>query len=60
VLLDSIMHADMAPLAPFASSNAMLGAVSLRALHLGCVASGAAGVALLGIGCVAATRRRPA
>ena len=31
VLLDSIMHADMAPLAPWSPHNAMLGAVTIVA-----------------------------
>jgi len=45
VLLDSIMHADMTPLAPFSDENALHGAISLRALHLSCVIAGAIGLA---------------
>lgn len=43
VLLDSVMHPDIRPLLPFDSSNALLDAVSLRALHLGCVFLGLLG-----------------
>lgn len=34
VLLDSIMHADMQPFAPFGSTNAMLGVLTFSQLHL--------------------------
>jgi hypothetical protein len=47
VLLDSVMHADMHPLSPLSDRNALLGAVSLGALHLACVTGflvGAAGL----------------
>lgn len=57
VLLDSIMHADIRPLAPFAETNAMLGAMSIGALHLLCVAAGGLGVAAL---LLAFVRRRGA
>jgi membrane-bound metal-dependent hydrolase YbcI (DUF457 family) len=49
VLLDSLMHADMAPFAPWGTQNALLGMVSLEALHLGCAAAGAFGLLLLGL-----------
>lgn len=49
VFLDSIMHADVLPLAPFSSANAMLGAVSVGSLHLLCVVSGALGALGLGV-----------
>jgi membrane-bound metal-dependent hydrolase YbcI (DUF457 family) len=39
VLLDSVMHHDIQPLAPFAAGNALQGIVSLQALHLACLAS---------------------
>lgn len=51
VLLDSIMHADMHPLAPLSARNPLLGAVSLSTLHFALVAAGAVGLlglALLG------------
>ncbi len=44
VLLDSIMHADITPLAPFSNSNSLHGLVSLQALHLSCAAAGAIGL----------------
>jgi len=48
VLLDSLMHPDMDPLAPFAKGNALLQAVMLGQLELFCVVTGALGVAVLG------------
>lgn len=49
VALDSIMHADMRPLAPVAEGNSLLHLCSMGALHLGCVLAGVAGaVGLLG------------
>jgi membrane-bound metal-dependent hydrolase YbcI (DUF457 family) len=47
IVLDSVMHADIRPLAPFSDANALLGVVSLRALHLSCVIAGAVGVAVV-------------
>ena len=38
------MHPDMHPLAPLATGNALLDAISIRALYLACVAAGVAGV----------------
>jgi hypothetical protein len=49
VLLDSVMHADLVPLAPFADGNALLGAVSLVTLHVACVVSGLLGALGLGV-----------
>jgi hypothetical protein len=46
VILDSLMHADMLPLAPFSVANPLLQAVSLGTLHL---ARLAAGVLALGV-----------
>ena len=43
VLLDSLMHADMSPLAPCVEGNSLLGALSYEALHQLCVASGLLG-----------------
>ncbi len=57
VFLDSIMHGDMEPLAPFSGANALLGVVSLVTLHIGCVLSGVLGVLLAGSAFV---RGRPA
>ena len=47
VLLDSLMHADMRPLSPWDERNALLFAVHLDTLYLGCVLAGVAGVGLL-------------
>ena len=48
VALDSIMHGDMAPLAPFSQSNALLAIVSLETLHWFCAISGLLAVLLIG------------
>jgi hypothetical protein len=45
VLLDSFMHADMRPFAPFSDANGLLALVSVPALHIGCAIAGAIGVA---------------
>jgi membrane-bound metal-dependent hydrolase YbcI (DUF457 family) len=47
VLLDSLMHADMRPFAPFSDATPMLGAVSLRALHGFCLLAAAVGLAII-------------
>lgn len=47
VVLDSVMHDDLQPLLPFAAGNALLGAVSLGWLHLGCVVLGGIGLLVL-------------
>ena len=47
VALDSLMHADMDPLWPLATGNALLGLVSLDGLHILCIGSGIAGIVLL-------------
>jgi hypothetical protein len=47
VLLDSIMHFDMQPLAPISSANGLLQIISVGALHLLCVLSGVLGALLL-------------
>jgi hypothetical protein len=50
ILLDSIMHTDMHPYAPFAEGNDLLGLVSLGWLHLFCIASAVVGyLTLLGV-----------
>jgi membrane-bound metal-dependent hydrolase YbcI (DUF457 family) len=51
VLLDSMMHADMKPFAPFSDANPLLGAVFLSTLHGFCVLAGVVG------GVVIAARR---
>jgi hypothetical protein len=52
VLLDSMLHADMAPLAPFRQGNAMLHVLSFGGIHLFCVVSG-----ILGFGAWALAQR---
>lgn len=47
ILLDSIMHADMQPLAPLSSANPLLLIIPIDTLHLLCIASGALGALLL-------------
>jgi membrane-bound metal-dependent hydrolase YbcI (DUF457 family) len=47
VLLDGMMHADLRPFLPFGDANPLLHTLSLGALHLGCLAAGAAGALLL-------------
>ena len=49
VVLDSIMHADMRPLAPWSAANPLLGAVALDALHGARVVAGLVGIALAGV-----------
>ncbi|TWT38786.1 hypothetical protein [Blastopirellula retiformator] len=43
VLLDSVMHADMAPFYPLSDANPLLRLVSVRMLHVFCVYSGLVG-----------------
>lgn len=57
VFLDSFMHADMEPLAPFSGANALLFMVSSGALHVGCALSGVLGALLAASAFI---RRRPA
>lgn len=49
ILLDSLMHADMRPFAPFCAANPLLRAVSNDALHWARVVSGMAGIIFLGV-----------
>jgi hypothetical protein len=43
VILDSIMHADISPLAPWSDTNALRGCVSVSALYQFCVLAGLLG-----------------
>lgn len=54
VLLDSLVHADIQPLAPFSTANGLFGLVSWDAMEWICLASGALG----GILYFAGIRRR--
>jgi membrane-bound metal-dependent hydrolase YbcI (DUF457 family) len=47
VLLDSLMHADLRPFAPFSDATPMLGSVSLRALHGFCLLAAAVGLGIM-------------
>ncbi|HYD81901.1 MAG TPA: hypothetical protein VEC06_19035 [Paucimonas sp.] len=49
VVLDSIMHADMSPLAPFSDVNPLLGAISLEGLHWFCFGGAVFALLVLGI-----------
>lgn len=49
VLLDSLMHADMEPFAPFSAANPLLGAVFLNTLHGFCLVAGVVGGVVLGV-----------
>jgi len=44
VAIDSIMHGDMEPFAPFSAAAPWLHAVQLETLHLACVAAGIIGL----------------
>jgi membrane-bound metal-dependent hydrolase YbcI (DUF457 family) len=44
VVLDSLMHGDITPLAPWSTANGLLGVISLRALHEVCILSGLLGL----------------
>lgn len=44
VLLDSLMHGDITPFAPWSSANGLLGLTSIAALHRTCILSGLLGL----------------
>lgn len=46
VLIDSVMHRDMAPFFPFSQASPLLGIISVSALHKVCVYSGLVGAAV--------------
>ncbi|MBL8459875.1 MAG: metal-dependent hydrolase [Zoogloea sp.] len=46
VVLDGIMHADVEPFWPFSRDNALLGLLSVRAMHWLCLGSGLVGAVL--------------
>ena len=49
VAIDSIMHADMRPGWPFTDTNPTYAAISISALHTGCVAVGVIGIAVFAL-----------
>lgn len=46
VVIDSIMHGDMAPYFPFSDTNGLLGIMTIETLHRVCIYSGLAGAAV--------------
>lgn len=59
VLLDSLMHADIRPMAPFTAANGLLAAVSLGDLHGACVVAGLVGLLIVAIRRVIGRARGP-
>jgi hypothetical protein len=49
IVLDSIMHADLRPLAPFSAQNRLLHLLSIGDLHLLCIVLGMIGIAALAV-----------
>ncbi len=49
IVLDSFMHSDIAPFAPFSDINPLLQVISLNTLHWGCIAAGVLGIIILAI-----------
>lgn len=47
IALDSLMHADMQPFAPFAADNPWLGLMSLEQLHWLCIMAGIAAAPII-------------
>ena len=52
VVLDSLMHADMNPFAPFSAANPLLGAVFLNTLHGFCLIAGVVGGVAVAVRCL--------
>jgi membrane-bound metal-dependent hydrolase YbcI (DUF457 family) len=57
VVLDSIMHSDMKPFAPFTNANPLLHVVPLGTLYLVCVGAGLVGACIIGIRLATLERR---
>lgn len=49
IVLDSVMHPDIAPLSPFSEANNLFLIIPLRELHLFCVFSAFLGLSILGV-----------
>lgn len=49
IVLDSVMHSDITPFAPFSDANALFRVISLAALHWFCLGSVAVALLILGI-----------
>lgn len=57
IVLDSIMHADITPFAPFSDTNPLFRVVSLSTLHWFCIGSGIAAVLVICIKRIASRKR---
>jgi hypothetical protein len=44
VFLDSFMHSDMRPFAPFSNTNGLLSLIAAQTLEIGCIIAGIAGL----------------
>jgi len=60
ILIDSIMHVDVRPLAPLIAANDWQGLVSIETLHAACVVAGLLGLALVTLVNLWRRRVRPA
>jgi hypothetical protein len=60
VLLDSIMHSDVEPFAPFTLHNPILGLLSVEVLYKFCLYSGLVGAGLYFAISHCLSRRKPA
>ena len=49
IVLDSVMHFDIRPLAPLSDANVLLGVLSMNALHMACAAAGLAAILWIGV-----------
>jgi membrane-bound metal-dependent hydrolase YbcI (DUF457 family) len=49
IVLDSIMHSDILPLAPFSNENILYQLISLKNLHLFCICSAIAALVIFGV-----------
>ncbi|MBL8413814.1 MAG: hypothetical protein JNM42_05190 [Propionivibrio sp.] len=56
IVLDSVMHFDITPFAPFSDANPLFRVTSLPALHWFCLGSGAMALLILGVRRVAVSQ----
>ena len=49
IVLDSVIHSDITPFAPFSDANLLFRVISLPALHWFCLGSGAVALLILGV-----------
>ena len=57
IVLDSIMHADIRPLAPFSQANVLYALIPIGPLQWACMAAGLLGAAVLGVRSLLVKRR---